>query len=339
MTMAMPTSTRPEMRPNRVARSIRGCPFGKITGLSEPFPNLPPGGQAAPAKDPDHGPSPPGRARGLAYTGKVGNYTTRNRRSGFLGSGLGESLDRLAGVRTLPVADIPGYPASTAPGHAGAFLHAELAGRPVLVQRGRVHLYEGYPARVVCLGVRAMALTGVRTLVLTNAAGALNPQFEAGGLMLLTDHINFSGQSPLTGPKPRALGAALPGHVPVSTTGSSRPWPWTRPGGCPSAWSAGSTSRCRDPPWRPRPETRAFRRLGADAIGMSTVLEAHRRPAHGGEGPGAFLPDQQEPAPTAWRRPPRRSSWRRPNARPGISCAWSRDCWPACDRKERGSSP
>lgn len=190
-----------------------------------------------------------------------------------LGSGLGESLDRLAGVRTLPVAEIPGYPASTAPGHAGAFLHAELAGRAVLVQRGRVHLYEGYTARQVCLGVRAMALTGIRTLVLTNAAGALNPQFEAGGLMLLTDHINFSGQSPLTGPNHEPWGPRFPDmsrvydrELAALALDAARRLS--------VRLERGVYVQVPGPALETPAETRAFRALGADAIGMSTVLEA-----------------------------------------------------------------
>jgi purine-nucleoside phosphorylase len=190
-----------------------------------------------------------------------------------LGSGLGESLDRLAGVRALPVADIPGYPASTAPGHAGAFLHAELAGRPVLVQRGRVHLYEGYPARQVCLGVRAMALAGVRTLVLTNAAGALNPQFEAGGLMLLTDHINFSGQSPLTGPNHEPWGPRFPDMSRVYDRElAALALDAARRLGV--RLERGVYVQVPGPALETPAETRAFRRLGADAIGMSTAVEA-----------------------------------------------------------------
>lgn len=190
-----------------------------------------------------------------------------------LGSGLGESLDRLAGVRTLPVADIPGYPASTAPGHAGAFLHAELAGRPVLVQRGRVHLYEGYPARQVCLGVRAMALAGVKTLILTNAAGALNPQFEAGGLMLVTDHINFSGQSPLTGPNHEPWGPRFPDlsrvydrELAALALDAARRLS--------IRLERGVYVQVPGPALETPAETRAFRALGADAIGMSTAVEA-----------------------------------------------------------------
>lgn len=190
-----------------------------------------------------------------------------------LGSGLGGSLGRIQGLRTLSVRDIPGYPASTAPGHAGAFLSGRLAGVPVLVQQGRVHLYEGVSPADTCLGVRAMGLLGVRTLILTNAAGALNPLFEAGGLMLLTDHMNMTGASPLTGPNHDPWGPRFPDMSRVY---------------CPAlahqAMAAAARAGVRlergvylqvpGPALETPAETRAYRLLGADAIGMSTALEA-----------------------------------------------------------------
>src|SRR3569623_1474753 len=116
-----------------------------------------------------------------------------------LGSGLGEVAEVLGAVGELAYAAVPGLPVSTVPGHVGRLLLAEPEGAPVLIAQGRSHLYEGLDARQVTAHVRLMHELGVRTLLLTNAAGCINEDFAPGELMLITDHLNLTATSPLTG--------------------------------------------------------------------------------------------------------------------------------------------
>jgi purine-nucleoside phosphorylase len=127
-----------------------------------------------------------------------------------LGTGLAGAAGDLELLAALPYADIPGFPRSTAPGHAGSLAAARLGGVPTWVLSGRFHLYEGYSPGEVAAGVRTLAGLGVDTLILTNAAGALNPQFDSGSLMAITDHLNCTGLSPLTGPNHDAWGERFP---------------------------------------------------------------------------------------------------------------------------------
>ena len=114
-----------------------------------------------------------------------------------LGSGLGAMADSLEEARPLPFGDLAGMPRSAVPGHAGRFVVGRLEGVPVLVQQGRVHLYEGWSAEEATRSVRAAAQLGVRSLVLTNAAGGMRPEWQVPSLMRLTDHLNLTGRSPL----------------------------------------------------------------------------------------------------------------------------------------------
>ncbi len=116
-----------------------------------------------------------------------------------LGSGLGPFADALEPELAVPYGDIAGLPVSQVPGHAGRFLAARIAGRPVIIAQGRVHLYEGWNPAEVTAGVRFLHGLGVRTLLLTNAAGTVNPALPPGDWMMLTDHLNLTGQSPLFG--------------------------------------------------------------------------------------------------------------------------------------------
>ena len=128
----------------------------------------------------------------------------------ILGTGLSGLVERMEDTVSVPYADLPGFPVSTVASHAGAFVLGRLGGRTVLVQQGRCHLYEGFGPDKVCMGVRVMAGLGADTLILTNAAGALDPQFDAGGLMCISDQINFTGVSPLSGPNHEAWGERFP---------------------------------------------------------------------------------------------------------------------------------
>jgi len=190
-----------------------------------------------------------------------------------LGSGLTPVSESITDAVDIPYAAIPGLPQSSVAGHGGFLRAGLLSGRPVLALCGRVHLYEGFTARDACLPVRILGGLGVGTLVITNAAGSLNPLFDAGSLMLITDHINMTGQNPLTGPNLDALGPRFPDM--------GRVW-------CPELVALarreaqslgllverGVYVQVPGPSLETPAETRAYRQMGADAIGMSTVIEA-----------------------------------------------------------------
>ncbi|MBU1001132.1 MAG: purine-nucleoside phosphorylase [Proteobacteria bacterium] len=190
----------------------------------------------------------------------------------ILGTGLGDWADGLTEVQSFDYASIPGFVPSTVQSHAGKLTAAMVGGHPVWLQRGRFHLYEGRSPEEVCMGVRTLAGLGVENLIITNAAGALNPQFEAGGLMTISDHINFTGRSPLSGPNVDAWGDRFPdmsraydkdllelAHAKALELGIRL--------------ERGIYIGVTGPNLETPAETRAFRMLGADAVGMSTVLE------------------------------------------------------------------
>lgn len=189
-----------------------------------------------------------------------------------LGTGLGDLADSVADAKSLPYEEIPGFPHSTVCSHAGSLTLGTLAGQPVWLQQGRFHLYEGYSPRQVAMGVRVLAGLGVKTLLVTNAAGALNPQFAAGQLMLITDHINFTGQNPLTGENHDAWGDRFPDMseaYPENLRDVARAAALEQ-----GIDLARGVYVCVPGPCLETPaETRMFRIMGADAIGMSTVVE------------------------------------------------------------------
>ena len=127
-----------------------------------------------------------------------------------LGSGLGGLADELEGRVEIPYAEIPGWPVSTAVGHAGTLVLGTLDGIPVAVMRGRAHLYEGIGGERVVFGVRVLGALGIRSLVVTNASGGINPDFEPGQLVLISDHVNLQGTSALVGPNDESLGPRFP---------------------------------------------------------------------------------------------------------------------------------
>ncbi len=191
-----------------------------------------------------------------------------------LGSGLGAVVDLLdpePRIR-IPYAEIPGVPVSGVAGHAGELVAGLVGGRPVLVLAGRVHAYEGYSHREVTILLRAAFRVGLEAVVLTNAAGGLNPDFEPGELMLMTDHINLSGDNPLFGPNLDFLGPRFP-----ALTDAYDPELAARA----RAAAERTGVRLREgvyvmlsgPTYETRAELRMLRQLGADAVGMSTVLE------------------------------------------------------------------
>jgi len=196
----------------------------------------------------------------------------RRPRTGLvLGSGLDSLVDRMEDTSRLAYGELPGMPAPDVPGHAGEFVAGWLAGVEVLVQRGRLHLYEGHPPDVVALPVRLMAASGVEVLVLTNAAGGINPAFAAGTIMLVTDHLNLTGTNPLRGPV-RPGEARFPDMATAHDPGlRALAHAAARDLGIPAV--EGVYAGVMGPSYETPAEVRMLRTLGADAVGMSTVLE------------------------------------------------------------------
>lgn len=181
-----------------------------------------------------------------------------------LGSGLGPLADAVEIEREVSFADA-GLPTSRVPGHAGRFVIGRLSGAPVVVMSGRVHLYEGHSPQDVTAGLRWMAAEGVKHVVLTNAAGTLNPAFHPGSWMMLTDHLNLTGTSPLQGADFIDLSATYdPGWREVCRKAAASL-------GLPL--HEGVYAGLRGPQYETPAEVRMLRMLGADAVGMSTVLE------------------------------------------------------------------
>lgn len=189
-----------------------------------------------------------------------------------LGTGLGQLAESLADSVRIPFARLPEFPRPTVQSHQGAFVAGTLSGVPVLLQQGRCHLYEGRSPEEVCMGVRVMASLGIRGLVVTNAAGAINPLFAAGTLMAIDDHINFSGKSPLTGPNMDDWGPRFPDMSRVYDAALLRILE-NKALELGIRLEKGVYFCIPGPQLETRAETRAYRALGGDAVGMSTVLE------------------------------------------------------------------
>ncbi|MFL5675381.1 MAG: purine-nucleoside phosphorylase [Chloroflexota bacterium] len=189
-----------------------------------------------------------------------------------LGSGLGGLADDLEDGIAIPFEDLPGWPAATAPGHVGRLLLGTLAGRPVVMLQGRFHMYEGNDPGLVIQPVLLFKALGARIVVLTNAAGGLDPTFGPGTLMIMRDHINLTGRSPLIGPNADELGERFPDLVDAWS-------PRLR-----TALHAAAAAEGIDveegiyvgligPTYETPAEVRWLAGLGAHAVGMSTVLE------------------------------------------------------------------
>lgn len=189
-----------------------------------------------------------------------------------LGSGLGALADEVDAEAAVPYSQIPHCPVPTAAGHQGRLIVGRLEGQPVAVLQGRTHLYEGYTAEQVTFPIQVLAALGARTLIVTNAAGGINREFRTGDLMMISDHINFSGTNPLVGPNDDTLGPRFPDmsqaydralrdvaeaaareeRIPVRT---------------------GVYVGMLGPSYETPAEIEMLARWGADAVGMSTVAE------------------------------------------------------------------
>lgn len=190
----------------------------------------------------------------------------------ILGSGLGGLVDRVKAENIIEYKDIPGFVTSTAPSHAGRLIIGELGGRRVAIMQGRMHLYEGWSPIEIALPIRVLGALGATRLVVTNAAGALNTDFDPGDVMQITDHINLTGKNPLLGPHDDRLGLRFPdmsnaydNHVQAK---------------CQSCFEnvgiplrRGIYAGITGPSLETSAERRFMRLSGGDVVGMSTVME------------------------------------------------------------------
>lgn len=190
-----------------------------------------------------------------------------------LGSGLGGFGEKIQLEAVVDYHQIPGFPVSTVPGHQGRFLFGFVEGEPVIVMQGRVHYYEGYSMEDVVLPIRVMQALGARRLILTNASGGINPTFQAGDLMVLTDHISSFVPSPLIGPNEEAFGPRFPDMTEVYSrrlrekvlaAGEKLGIPLRQ----------GVYLQTTGPQYETPAEIKLYAALGASAVGMSTACEA-----------------------------------------------------------------
>lgn len=190
----------------------------------------------------------------------------------ILGSGLGSLADRIENPTIIKYEDIPSFPVSTVEGHAGQLVIGELSGKIVVAMQGRFHFYEGYPLKDVTFPIRVMIGLGIESMIVTNAAGGVNTSYTPGDLMIITDHINFTGQNPLMGENLNELG---PRFLDMTTAYNKEYMNIARN----SAESLGLEIKegvymwFTGPTYETPAEVKLARTLGADAVGMSTVPE------------------------------------------------------------------
>lgn len=193
-------------------------------------------------------------------------------RAVILGTGLGSVVSNLKDAHAIPYEEIPHFPRSTVESHEGKLIFGLWSDVPIVVMKGRFHLYEGYSPQEIAFPVRVLALMGIKILLVSNAAGGLNPLFQPADLMLLVDHINFTGRNPLVGPNVDEWGPRFPDMTePYSRrlqkiamdVATERKIPLHR----------GVYVGVLGPSMETAAETRMLRALGADAVGMSTIME------------------------------------------------------------------
>lgn len=190
-----------------------------------------------------------------------------------LGSGLGDFCDGFEQSVSIPFSEIPGFPVPTVEGHSGTVVLGLYHGVPLMALRGRVHYYEGRTQQEITIPIRVMKLLGAETVLLTNACGGVNLEYKAGVLMLIADHINFSGANPLIGPNLDSFGPRFPDMSDIYTK-SLREKIRARTGELGVDLREGVYAMYSGPNYETPAEIRMFRTMGADAAGMSTVPEA-----------------------------------------------------------------
>ena len=190
----------------------------------------------------------------------------------ILGSGLGDFADEFESI-IIPYNDIPGFEKSNVQGHKGQLVFAQINGKKVVMMQGRYHFYEGYSMQTVTFPVKVMKKLGVKTLIITNAAGAVTPKFTPGDLMLITDHINFMGTNPLIGKNDETLGTRFPDMSEVyskelilKAEAIAQKLNIN--------YQKGVYAATTGPSYETPSEVKMFRMLGANAVGMSTAPEA-----------------------------------------------------------------
>jgi purine-nucleoside phosphorylase len=188
------------------------------------------------------------------------------------GTGLGDLASLLDAADEIPYAQIPHFPASTVASHRGVLVSGTLAGVPMVVCQGRFHLYEGYSPQEVSFSIRVLQALGVDHLIVTNAAGGLDLDYAVGDLMLIRDHINLTGANPLVGPNDEAWGVRFPDMIGAYTPD------WHRAVARQAAQQGirlqeGIYAGLKGPSLETPAETRYLRRIGADAVGFSTIME------------------------------------------------------------------
>jgi purine-nucleoside phosphorylase len=190
-----------------------------------------------------------------------------------LGSGLGGLADGLEAAVAIPFADLPGWPAATAPGHAGRLVLGSVDNVPVVALQGRFHLYEGHPAGLVVQPVLLMGRLGAQALLVTNAAGGIDPAFRPGTLMIIRDHLNLTGVNPLLGPNDERLGPRFPD---LTRAWSPRLQALLRRAAADvgTDLAEGVYAQLLGPNYETPAEVHMLGLLGASAVGMSTVVEA-----------------------------------------------------------------
>ncbi|MDE2181895.1 MAG: purine-nucleoside phosphorylase [Alphaproteobacteria bacterium] len=189
-----------------------------------------------------------------------------------LGSGLGKFAETLSDIRSVSYGDIPGFSRSTVVGHAGKLVVGNAGGRPVAVLQGRIHAYEGYAAQTIAAPIRILKTLGVECLFLTNASGGLSEKMQPGTLMIIEDHINFSNFNPLVGPNDDRFGPRFPDMTDAYDPGlRALLASAAREAGV--AVTSGIYVFAIGPSFETAAEIRMYGKLGADAVGMSTVPE------------------------------------------------------------------
>ncbi len=190
----------------------------------------------------------------------------------ILGSGLGGLAENICNKTEIPYSDIPNFGKATAPGHKGQLVYGSLNNVPVLCMQGRLHYYEGHDMSDIALPIRVMQLLGIKSLIITNAAGGINLSFKVGDIMLIEDHINFTGYNPLIGKNSDEFGPRFC-DMTYAYTPELRRIAKETANELSTQLQSGIYLGCTGPSFETPAEIRAFRILGADAVGMSTVPE------------------------------------------------------------------